>query len=144
MPTPSDPPSKNFGPSPSFPFIATWNGAQLQFNEVNGLNHRLLSQPLNTSQAGNPPGKIELKRGILIAHKPVCTWLAEIRSEADSAPSRTVKLHLLDESKKPAMAWELHGATVTTMSSAAENPTGKEVAVESIEIAYETLIISAP
>lgn len=129
---------------PTFSFIATWRGATLHFHEVTGLENNSLAEPPSTSPQMIHRKKIRLKRGVIVAPKPAADWLREIQTSSASIAEPTLTIHLLDESKKPVMTWELHGATVASFTSVAENPTGNEVAVESIEIAYETLIISAP
>ena len=129
---------------PAFSFIATWRGATLHFHGVSGLESNSLAEPPSPSPQRIHRGKIRLKRVVIVTPKPVEAWLGEIQTGSASIAEPTLTIQLIDDSKKPTMTWELHGATVTSISSPAENLASNEVAVESIEIAYETLIISAP
>ena len=129
---------------PAFSFIATWRGATLRFHGVSGLEYNSLAKPPSTSSQMIHRGKIRLKQVVIVTSTPVEAWLVEIQTGSASIAEPTITIQLIDDSKNPAMTWELHGATVTSFSSPAENLAGNEVAVESIEIAYETLIISAP
>ena len=53
-----------------------------------------------------------------------------------------VKIELLDEAGKPTMSWTLDNAFPVKVSGTDFKAEGNEVAVESIEIAYEKLSVS--
>jgi len=55
-----------------------------------------------------------------------------------------VIVNLLDESGAVAMTWTLNNAFPTKITGTDLKSDGNEVAVESVELAYETLVISAP
>jgi phage tail-like protein len=56
---------------------------------------------------------------------------------------RAVIINLLDETGTPKMVWTLHNAWPTRITGTDLKSEGNEVAVESVEIAYETLEVKA-
>jgi phage tail-like protein len=55
----------------------------------------------------------------------------------------TVVINLLDESGSPKIVWTLNNAFPTKVTGTDLKSQGNEVAVETVEIAYETLTIKA-
>jgi phage tail-like protein len=55
---------------------------------------------------------------------------------------QTVVIKLLDETGAPTMTWTLTNAWPTKIQSTDLKADGNEVAIESIELAYETLVIA--
>jgi phage tail-like protein len=53
-------------------------------------------------------------------------------------------VNLLDETGAPKMVWTLNNAWPTKITGTDLKSEGNEVAVESIELAFETLAVSAP
>jgi phage tail-like protein len=56
---------------------------------------------------------------------------------------RAVVINLLDEAGNPKMVWTLHNAWPTKVTGTDLKSEGNEVAVESVELAYETLEVKA-
>lgn len=56
----------------------------------------------------------------------------------------TVTIQLLSENGDPTMTWTLNNAWPTKITGTDLKSDGNEVAVESLEIAYETLVIANP
>jgi phage tail-like protein len=56
---------------------------------------------------------------------------------------RAVVINLLDETGAPKMVWTLHNAWPTKITGTDLKSEGNEVAVESVELAYETLEVKA-
>lgn len=87
-------------------------------------------------------GNVTLKRGVFVNDNNFWQWMDEIKM--NTIKRRTVIIRLLDESGLPTMTWTLSNAWPTKISSTDLKSDGNEVAVESIEVAFETLTIEAP
>ena len=74
---------------------------------------------------------------------PVClpVWYNEIKM--NTVRRRTVVIHLLDENAAPKTTWTLHNAWPTKTTGTDLESEGNEVAIESIELADETLTVNA-
>lgn len=87
-------------------------------------------------------GSIVLRTGTVSAESPLWKWLDQGNSK--STRRHTITIELIDSSDRPATRWILSNAWPTQVSSYGVESEGNEVAVESVEIAYETLEIQAP
>jgi phage tail-like protein len=67
-------------------------------------------------------------------------WMSQIKM--NTIKRRTVIIRLLNENGKVTMQWNLANAWPTKISSTDLKSDGNEVAVDTIEIAYESLTIS--
>jgi phage tail-like protein len=85
---------------------------------------------------------VTLRKGIFANDKKFWDWYAEIKM--NTIKRRTVVVSLLDESASPKMTWTLNNAWPTKLTGTDLKSEGNEVAVESLEIAYETLVVAAP
>jgi phage tail-like protein len=68
-------------------------------------------------------------------------WFSEI--ERNTIARRTVAINLCDENREPKMTWTLHNAWPTKITGTDLKADGGEVAVESIELAFETMDVKA-
>jgi phage tail-like protein len=84
-------------------------------------------------------GNITMKRGIFVNDNTFWNWHAEITM--NTIKRRTVLIKLLDEQGKVTMLWTLNNAWPTKITSTDLKSDGNEVAVDTIEIAHEQLII---
>jgi phage tail-like protein len=83
-----------------------------------------------------------MRKGIFVNDNKFWTWYNEIK--LNTIARRTVTISLLDEEGNPRMTWTLNNAWPTKITGTDLKSEGNEVAVESVEIAYETLVVSTP
>jgi phage tail-like protein len=86
-------------------------------------------------------GAVTLKKGIFVSDSKLFTWFSEIKMNL--IKRRTVVINLLDEGGSPKITWTLNNAFPTKITGTDLKSTGNEVAVESIELAFETLDVKA-
>ncbi|MCA2997706.1 MAG: phage tail protein [Rhodocyclaceae bacterium] len=85
-------------------------------------------------------GNVTMKRGVFVGDNTFWDWMSTITM--NTVARRTVIIRLLNENNKVTMQWTLNNAWPTKISSTDLKSDGNEVAVDSIEIAYETLVIA--
>ena len=85
-------------------------------------------------------GSITMRRGIFVNDNSFWDWVTEIKM--NTIKRRTVLIKLLDENGKVTLQWHLNNAWPTKITSADLKSTGNEVAVDTLEIAHEALIIT--
>lgn len=139
-------------PLPKFRFEVDM-GTQLKgvvFQEVSGMEAE--SQVIEYRKSNSPLfstvkipgivkyGNITMKRGVFVNDNTFWDWYNEIKMNI--IKRRTVLIKLLDENGKVTMQWQLNNAWPTKISSTDLKSDGNEVAVDTIEIAYEQLIIA--
>lgn len=139
-------------PLPKFRFEVDL-GSQLKavaFQEVSGMD---VENPIIEYRKSNSPqfstvkmpgitkyGNITMKRGVFLNDNTFWNWHNEIKMNI--IKRRTVIIKLLDEGGKVTMQWQLLNAWPTKISSTDLKSDGNEVAVDTIEIAHEGLIIT--
>jgi len=87
-------------------------------------------------------GNVTMRKGVFPSGASFWTWYDEIKM--NTIKRRTVVISLLDEAGNPRMVWTLNNAWPTKITGTDLKSDGNEVAVESIEIAFETLTVAAP
>lgn len=87
-------------------------------------------------------GSIILSGGTVSAESALWKWFDQ--GQAKSTRRSTLTIELVDDSDRAATRWILSNAWPTQVSSYGVESEGNEVAVESVEIAYETMEIQAP
>lgn len=85
-------------------------------------------------------GNITMKRGIFVNDNSFWKWYEEIKMNI--IKRRTVMIKLFDEDGKVTMQWQLNNAWPTKISSTDLKSDGNEVAVDTLEIAHEQLVIT--
>ena len=85
-------------------------------------------------------GNITKKKGIFVNDNTFWNWYQEIAMNI--IKRRTVLIKLLDEKGAVTMQWTLNNAWPTKITSADLKSDGNEVAVDTLEIAHEQLIVS--
>jgi len=138
-------------PQPKFYFMVDWGStSNIPFQEVSGLN--IEAQTIEYRHGNSPvfseikmPGIIKnsnvtMKKGIFANDNNFRDWYNKIKM--NTIERQNVVIRLLDEAGNPAMTWTLLNAWPTKISSTDLKSDGNEVAVESIEIMHEGLIIS--
>lgn len=139
-------------PLPKFYFSVNIDGTDYPFQEVSGLEtetqvieyrHSDSKQFSTTKMPGIAKvGNITLKKGVFVKDNNFFKWYSAINM--NTIKRTTVIVKLLDETGKPTMTWTLQNAWPTKIQGTDLKSDGNEVAVETIEIAYETLVISNP
>lgn len=140
-------------PLPKFYFMVDWGGIiNTPFQEVSGLD--IEGQPVNYRHGNSPvfseismPGIVKnnnviMKKGIFQNDNSFWDWYAKV--EMNTIEKQNVVIKLLDERGNPVMNWTLLNAWPINISSAIllSDSNDVDVAIESIEIAYEGLTIT--
>ncbi|RCS59915.1 phage tail protein [Parvibium lacunae] len=141
-------------PLPKFRFSVDF-GTELTnigFQEVSGMDKEV--QVIEYRASNNPlfstikmpgivkHGNVTMKRGIFVGDMTFWNWINQIKM--NTIARRTVIIRLLDENNQVTMQWTLSNAWPTKITSTDLKSEGNEVAVDSIEIAYESLQITNP
>ncbi len=85
-------------------------------------------------------GNVTMKRGVFVNDNSFWNWHQEIKM--NTVKRRTVIIRLLDENNAVTMQWTLNNAWPTKITSTDLKSDGNEVAIDTLEIAHEQLIIS--
>jgi phage tail-like protein len=136
-------------PIPVFHFRVEWGGKNIGFSEAAGLTQEL--QVIEYRDGSSPdystikmPGlhkynNITLKRGISKGDNEFFKWLNTVK--LNTIERRDVTISLLNESHEPVMVWKAHNAFPVKVEGPGLKASGNEVAIESIEIAHEGLVL---
>jgi len=137
--------SANVWPLPTFHFQVKWDGHLMEFQEISGLSNE--AAPIQY-RAGNSStfstvkmpglrkvGNVTLKKGVTKNSAALIDWLQQIKMNA--AKRSVVTISLLDQSGGPTMVWTLNSAWPTKFSGVDLKSTANDVAIETIELAYE-------
>lgn len=87
-------------------------------------------------------GNVTMRKGIFTGDAKFWTWYNEIK--LNTIEPKTVVINLLDETGAPAMTCTLHNAFPMNVEGTNLKSEGNEVAVELIEMAFETMTVSTP
>jgi phage tail-like protein len=122
----------------------------VSFLEVSGLDTE--TQPIEYRHGDNPQfstikmpgiskvGNVTLKKGIFVNDNNFWKWYDAIKM--NTIKRETVTIQLLDEAAKPTMTWTLSNAWPTKITGTDMKSDGNEVAVETLELAHEGLVIA--
>ena len=139
-------------PLPAFYFKVTLGAEDAlsgNFQEVSGLETE--TQVIEYRHGNNPifspikmpglakVGNVTMKRGIFVKDNSFWNWYNQIKMNV--IKRQTVVVSLLDEGGKDTMVWTLNNAWPTKVSGADLKSDGNEVAVNTLEIVYETIEI---
>ncbi len=143
-------------PLPKFHFQVDWGGTIIGFTEVSGLDvetevieyrHGASPEYNKTKQPGlTKYSNITLKRGTFKSDNEYFDWWKETKlfEEGNSPGSiyrRDITIKLLDENHAPVVVWKVKKAWPTKVQSTDLKADGNEVAIESIELVHEGLVI---
>ncbi|WP_295794305.1 phage tail protein [Mucilaginibacter sp.] len=139
-------------PMPKFRFEVDFGNAlkNVAFQEVSGMD---VENPIIEYRKSNNPlfstekmpgivkyGNVTMKRGVFVNDNTFWNWHSQIAM--NTIKRMTVIIRLLDENGNTTMQWQLNNAWPTKITSTDLKSEGNEVAVESLEIAYEQLIVT--
>ena len=139
-------------PLPKFYFsVQLGDDKNVKFSEVTGLQAETkvieyrhgdskVFYPLKMPGLGTV-GNVTMRKGIFVKDSKFWDWFNEIKMNI--IKRRAVVVNLLDENGDPKMVWTLHNAWPTKITGTDLKSEGNEVAVESVEIAFETLEVKA-
>lgn len=140
--------SSNY-PLTKFHFSVDWGGTKIGFTEVTGLD--VETEIIEYRQGASPdfskikmPGlqkfsNITLKRGIFLDDNEFYAWWKSVH--VDPLVRRDLTISLLDDSHSPVLVWEVKNAWPTKITGTDLKADGNEVAIETMELAHEGLVI---
>jgi len=140
-------------PLPKFYFSVQFGqGLTASFQEVSGLDSE--AKPIEYRHGNSPVftpikmpglgkvGNVTMRKGIFVSDTALWDWFNQIK--LNTIARQTVVVSLLDETGAPKMVWTLNNAFPIKVTGTDLKSEGNEVAVESLDIAFETMVISAP
>ena len=138
-------------PMPKFYFKVTWGSTIIKFSEVSGLDTetQIIEYRHSGSKTVHPikmPGvgkvsNVTMKRGVFMGSTTYWDWYNGIKLNTIDKNRQTILIELLDENEKPTMSWTLNNAWLTKVTSTDLKSDGNEAAIDTLEVAYETLTI---
>ena len=142
----------NVWPLPKFYFtVQLGDDKSINFQEVSGLESE--TKPIEYRHGNSPVfypikmpglgrvGNVTMRKGIFVNDKRFWDWYNEIK--LNTIKRRTVVISLLDQTGAPKVVWTLNNAWPTKITGTDLKSEGNEVAVESVEVAFETLVVAA-
>lgn len=139
-------------PMPKFQFEVDLGTelTKVAFQEVSGMDvenqiieYRKNNSPLFSTEKMpgiTKYGNVTMKRGVFVNDNSFWNWHAQVTM--NTIKRRTVIIRLLDEKGGTTMQWQLNNAWPTKITSTDLKSDGNEVAVDTIEIAHEQLVIT--
>lgn len=139
-------------PMPKFRFEVDL-GTELKgiaFQEVSGMDvenqiieYRKSNSPLFSTEKMpgiTKYGNITMKRGAFVNNNTFWKWYNEIKM--NTIKRQTILIKLLNEMGQVTMEWQLNNAWPTKISSTDLKSDGNEIAIDTLEIAHEQLVIT--
>ncbi|MEM7298565.1 MAG: phage tail protein [Bacteroidota bacterium] len=136
-------------PLPKFHFQVEWGGANIGFTEISGLD--VETEPIEYRHGASPeyiktkmPGmqkfsNITMKRGTFQGDNEFFEWWNSVA--LNTIDRRDLTISLLNESHEPVVVWKVKNAWPLKVQSTDLKSDGNEVAIESIELSHEGLVI---
>jgi len=136
-------------PLPKFHFQVEWGGANLGFTDITGLD--VETEVIEYRDGASPeyvktkmPGmqkfsNITMKRGTFKGDNDYFKWWNTVA--LNTIERRDVTVSLLNEKHEPVVVWKIKNAWPTKVQATDLKSTGNEVAIESIELAHEGLVM---
>jgi phage tail-like protein len=136
-------------PIPKFHFQADWGGVRIGFTEVSGLDAETEvieyreGASLEYSKRKIPGMQkypnVTMKRGVFASDNDYFKWWNTVA--LNTVQRRSVTISLLDEKHEPVMVWKVKNAWPAKIASTDLKADGNEIAIESIELAHDGLVI---
>lgn len=136
-------------PLVKFHFQVDWGGTKIGFTEVSGLD--VETEIVEYRHGASPeyskikmPGlqkfsNITLKRGTFKGDNEFFAWWNSV--SLNTIERRNITISLLNENHEPVVTWKVKNAWPTKVQSTDLKADGNEVAIESMEIVHEGLMI---
>lgn len=136
-------------PLVKFHFLVEWGGTKIGFTEVSGLD--VETEVVEYRHGASPeyskvkmPGmqkfsNITLKRGTFATDNEYFAWWNTVK--LNTIERRDITISLLNEEHQPVVVWKVKNAWPSKVQSTDLKADGSEVAIESLEIIHEGLII---
>lgn len=138
-------------PLPKFYFLVhLGDDMDVEFSEVTGLEETpVIEYRHGESKVFSPikmpglakVGNVTMRKGIFANDQKFWQWFSEIRMNTISR--RTVVINLLDATGAPKMVWTLHNAWPTKVTGTNLKSDSNEAAVETLELAFESMEVKA-
>jgi len=140
-------------PLPKFNFsVRLGDDIEVKFQEVSGLESE--TKPIEYRHGNSPVfypikmpglgkvGNVIMRKGIFVNDTKFWAWYNEIK--LNTGKRQTVTINLLDDTGTPKMVWTLTNAWPAKITGTDLKAEGNEVAIESLDLVYETMAIAAP
>jgi phage tail-like protein len=136
-------------PIPKFHFQADWGGVRIGFTEVSGLD--VETEVIEYRDGASPeyskrkiPGmqkypNVTMKRAVFASDNDYFKWWNTVA--LNTVERRSVTISLLNEKHEPVVVWKVKNAWPAKIASTDLKADGNEIAVESIELAHDGLVI---
>lgn len=138
-------------PLTTYHFEVEWSGSRIGFTEVTGLDHAVHMIPYREGSSPEyqpmlmpgqvQPGTVELKRGMMPADNEFFAWINTI--SLNEVERRDITIKLLNQQHEPVMVWRLRNAWPVSLRGPSLNAGRSEVAIESLELAHEGLVVQS-
>ncbi|KNG93068.1 phage tail protein [Pseudaestuariivita atlantica] len=140
----------NVWPLPKFFFsVEISDIGRVSFQEVSGLD---VETQVIEYRAGNSPvfstikmpgmiqsSNVTMRKGIFVNDNKFWDWFSQIKM--NTIARKSVTISLLDQEASPTMVWKLSNAFPVKIQGTDLKADGNEVAVETLEIAHEGIVI---
>lgn len=136
-------------PIPKFHFQADWGGVRIGFTEVSGLDAETEvieyreGASLEYSKRKIPGMQkypnVTMKRGVFASDNDYFKWWNTVA--LNTVERRSVTISLLNEKHEPVMVWKVKNAWPAKIASTDLKADGNEIAIESVELAHDGLVI---
>lgn len=134
---------------PKFHFQLEWGGGTIAFTEVTGLERE--TEVIEYRDGSMPeysklkiPGmtkyaNITMKKGVFPADNGFFDWINT--TSLNKVDRRDLTISLLNSEHKPVMVWKVKNAWPSKLTSTDLKADGNEIAIETLEVVHEGLII---
>ena len=119
-------------PVPAFHFRVKLGRRQVAFAEVTGIE----------AVIGAPEGRVTMRRGIFKGDLTLWRWFEQCAAKPERRS--TVTIELLDADGEPVRRWTLREARPVRIAGPDLCSTANAVAMETLEVAFATIQVSAP
>ncbi len=136
-------------PIPKFHFQVQWGGTRIGFTEVTGLT--IENEVIEYREGSSPEynkikmpglhkyGNITLKRGIFASDNEYFEWLNTVK--LNTIERRDLIISLLNENHEPVVSYKVKQAWPVKVQAPDLKSDANEVAIDTIEMAHEGLVI---
>jgi len=133
----------------TYSFQVAWGGTKIGFTEVSGLDielevaeyrHGASPSFTKTKQPGQTKfSNITLKRGTFASDNEFYEWQNSVN--LNTIQRRDITITLLNELRVPVITWKVQNAWPSKIQSTGLKADGSEVAIETMELVHEGLVI---